>query len=59
MTDQLDLTAPRPPSAWRRLIRTRTRRLTGRYARKDPAEYRRTLDEIVAIARAAADQHQR
>ena len=52
-----DLNADRPPSAWRRLLKTRTRRITGRYARKHPDGYRQTLTEIAEIAVAALGQH--
>ena len=52
-----DLNRPRPPSSWRRLIRTRTRRLSARIRRRDPARYRQTLREIAELAVHALAQH--
>lgn len=53
-----DLSTPRSPSGWRRLLKTRVRRLTGRRRDTRPSEYRRSLREIREIADAALRQEQ-
>lgn len=53
-----DLSKPRSPSGWRRLLKTRVRRLTARLRDNRPSEYRRALREIRAIADAALRQEQ-
>ena len=52
-----DLSVNRSPSGWRRLLKTRVRRLTGRLQRDDPEQYRATLASIATVATHALAQH--
>lgn len=58
MSGELDLTENRTPSGLRRLIRTRSRRLSSRIKKRDPERYYQSLTEIRDLVEAALSQDQ-